>query len=178
VELPAALEDLAVVLAERGPEDEARAALNRPSASTTACRPPWDIRRAEARLGSRASGAACAAGTAIACSGREALTLTEVKIAALVARGDSASDIARGMFVSRRTVQACISRILTKLGAKSRAEIVGEALRRASRPSVTAGRCIAAKVSSYDHYSRPRLAGSIEECPAPGTAKPRDGHSM
>jgi Flp pilus assembly protein TadD len=28
VEVPAALEDLAVVLAERGPEDEARAALN------------------------------------------------------------------------------------------------------------------------------------------------------
>jgi hypothetical protein len=76
-------------------------------------------------------------------SGREALTLTEVKIAALVARGDSTSDIAR-----------------------------------ASRPSATAGRCIAAKVSSYDHYSRRRLAGSIEECPAPGTAKPRDGHSM
>jgi DNA-binding CsgD family transcriptional regulator len=49
-------------------------------------------------------------------SGREALTLTEVKIAALVARGDSTSDIARGMFLSRRTVQTYISRILTKLG--------------------------------------------------------------
>jgi hypothetical protein len=34
-------------------------------------------------------------------SGREALTLTEVKIAALVAGGDSASDIARGMFFPR-----------------------------------------------------------------------------
>ena len=33
--------------------------------------------------------------------GREALTLTEVKIAALVARGDSTSDVARGMFFSR-----------------------------------------------------------------------------
>jgi len=66
--------------------------------------------------------------------GREALTLTEVKIAALVARGGSTSDIARGMFLSRRTVQTCISRILTKLGATSRVEIVGEALRRGISP--------------------------------------------
>jgi DNA-binding CsgD family transcriptional regulator len=38
------------------------------------------------------------------------------------------SRIARGMFLSRRTVQTYISRILTKLGAKSRVEIVREAL--------------------------------------------------
>jgi DNA-binding CsgD family transcriptional regulator len=67
-------------------------------------------------------------------SGREALTLTEVKIAALVARGDSTSDIARGMFLSRRTVQTYISRILTKLGAKSRVEIVREALHQGISP--------------------------------------------
>ena len=67
-------------------------------------------------------------------SGREALTLTEVNIAALVARGDSTSDIARGMFLSRRTVQTYISRILTKLGATNRVEIVGEALRRGISP--------------------------------------------
>jgi DNA-binding CsgD family transcriptional regulator len=60
---------------------------------------------------------------------REPLTLTEVEIAVLVARGDSTSDIARGMFLSRRTVQTYISRILTKLGATNQAEIVGEALR-------------------------------------------------
>jgi DNA-binding CsgD family transcriptional regulator len=111
-------------------------------------------------------------------SGREALTLTEVKIAALVARGDSTSDIARGMFLSRRTVQTYISRILTKLGATNGWRSSVRRCAGASRPSATAGRCIAAKVSSYDHYSRPRLAGCIEECPAPGTAKPRDGHLM
>jgi acetyl esterase/lipase len=32
--------------------------------------------------------------------------------------------------------------------------------------------------SHAGHYSRPCPAGSIEECPAPGTAKPRDGHSL
>lgn len=67
-------------------------------------------------------------------SGREALTLTEVKIAALVAMGDSTSDVARGMFLSRRTVQTYISRILSKLGAKSRVEIVREALRQGISP--------------------------------------------
>jgi DNA-binding CsgD family transcriptional regulator len=46
-----------------------------------------------------------------------------------MARGDSTSDIARGMFLSRRTVQSHISHILAKLGAKGRVDIVREALR-------------------------------------------------
>ena len=69
-----------------------------------------------------------------AASGWAALTPTEVKIAALVARGDSTPEIARGMFLSRRTVQTYISHILAKLGAKSRVEIVGEALRHGVSP--------------------------------------------
>ena len=52
-----------------------------------------------------------------------------MKIATLVAEGSSTSDIARILFLSRRTVQTHISHILTKLGAKRRAEIVREALR-------------------------------------------------
>jgi DNA-binding CsgD family transcriptional regulator len=129
VDLPAALEDLAVVLAEHGREDDARAALNEAVSLYEDLQARWDIRRAEGRLrpygikrgvrGRRGPRAA---------SGWEALTSTEVKIAALVARGDSTSDIARGMFLSRRTVQTYISHILTKLGAKSRVDIVREAL--------------------------------------------------
>ena len=69
-----------------------------------------------------------------AASGWAALTPTEVKIAALVARGDSTSEIARGMFLSRRTVQTYISHILAKLGAKGRVEIVREALRHGISP--------------------------------------------
>jgi len=77
-----------------------------------------------------ASGAGSAVGVrSVLPSAWEALTSTEVKVAALVARGDSTSDIARGMFLSRRTVQTHISRILAKLGAKGRVEIVREALR-------------------------------------------------
>ena len=93
----------------------------------------WDIRRAESRLrphgirrgvrGRRGQRAAF---------GWEALTPTEMKIATLVAGGDSTSDIARSLFLSRRTVQTHISHILTKLGAKRRVDIVREALRQGS----------------------------------------------
>jgi DNA-binding CsgD family transcriptional regulator len=38
------------------------------------------------------------------------------------------------MFLSRRTVQTYISRILTKLGAKGPVEIVAEALRQGVSP--------------------------------------------
>ena len=84
---------------------------------------PYGIRRGtRGRRGPRAA------------SGWEALTPTEIKIAALVARGDSTSDIAKGMFLSRRTVQTYISHILSKLGAKGRVEIVREALRHGVSP--------------------------------------------
>jgi DNA-binding CsgD family transcriptional regulator len=134
-ELPTAVEDLAAVLAERGQHEEARAALNEAVSLYEGLNARWDIRRAEGRLrpygirrgvrGPRGPRAA---------SGWEALTPTEVKIAALVARGDSTSEIARGMFLSRRTVQTYISHILAKLGAKSRVEIVREALRQGVSP--------------------------------------------
>jgi DNA-binding CsgD family transcriptional regulator/tetratricopeptide (TPR) repeat protein len=133
--LPAALEDLAAVLAGHGQEEEARAALNEATTLYDAMQARWDIRRAESRL--RAFG--IRRGARIrraprASSGWAALTPTEVKIAALVARGDSTPEIARSMFLSRRTVQTYISRILTKLDAKSRVEIVGEALRQGVSP--------------------------------------------
>jgi DNA-binding CsgD family transcriptional regulator len=135
VELPAALEDLAVVLAEHGRDDDARAALSEAVSLYEDLQARWDIRRARSRLrpygikrGDRGRRGPRPA------SGWEALTPTEVKIAALVARGDSTSDIARGMFLSRRTVQTYISHILTKLGAKGRVEIVREALRQGVSP--------------------------------------------
>ena len=117
------------MLAGRGDEDDARAALNEAVSLYEDLQARWDVRRAEARLrtcgikrGVRVDGGPRAA------SGWEALTPTEVNIAALVARGNSTSDIARGMFLSRRTVQTYISHILAKLGAKSRVEIVRMAM--------------------------------------------------
>jgi DNA-binding CsgD family transcriptional regulator len=135
VELPAALEDLAAVLAERGRREEARAAANEAASQYEGLHAGWDIRRADSRLrpyGIRRG--VRGPRTPRAASGWAALTPTEVKIAALVARGDSTSEIARGMFLSRRTVQTYISHILAKLGAKGRVEIVREALRHGVSP--------------------------------------------
>ena len=50
VELPAALEDLAVVLAERGRSDEARVALHEAVSLYDGLQATWDIRRADSRL--------------------------------------------------------------------------------------------------------------------------------
>ena len=135
MELPAAAEDLAAVLAERGQHEEARAALDEAIRLYEGMDARWDVRRAGSRLrpyGIR-RGVRGPRGPRGA-SGWGALTPTEVKIAALVARGDSTSEIARGMFLSRRTVQTYISHILAKLGAKSRVEIVREALRHGVAP--------------------------------------------
>jgi DNA-binding CsgD family transcriptional regulator len=135
VDLPSALEDLAVVLAERGHRDDAQAALDEAVSLYEDLRARWDIRRARARLRPHGIGRGVRGRREPrAASGWGALTPTEVKIAALVARGDSTSDIARGMFLSRRTVQTYISHILTKLGAKSRVEIVREALSQGVSP--------------------------------------------
>jgi DNA-binding CsgD family transcriptional regulator/tetratricopeptide (TPR) repeat protein len=135
VELPAALEDLAVVLAGRGREEDARAALNEAVSLYEGMQARWDIRRAEARLRPHGIKGGARGRRAVApTSGWAALTPTEVKVAALVASGDSTSDIARSMFLSRRTVQTYISRILAKLEARSRVDIVREALRQGVSP--------------------------------------------
>jgi DNA-binding CsgD family transcriptional regulator len=130
VQLPAALEDLAAVLAQRGRGEEARAALNEAVGLYEDLDARWDIRRADSRLRAHGirRGVRGRRGPRAA-SGWEALTPTELKIAALVATGASTPDIARGMFLSRRTVQSHISHILAKLGAKGRVDIVREALR-------------------------------------------------
>jgi DNA-binding CsgD family transcriptional regulator len=135
VELPATLEDLAVVLAERGHEEDARAALTEAVGLYEGMQARWDIRRAEGRL--RPHGIKLGVRgrrPARPTSGWKALTPTEVKIAALVARGDSTADIARSLFLSGRTVRTYISHILTKLDAKSRVEIAREALRQGVSP--------------------------------------------
>jgi len=135
VQLPAALEDLAAVLAKRSRPEEAKAALNEAASLYEDLDARWDIRRADSRL--RAYGirrGVRGPRGPRATSGWQALTPTELKIAALIATGDSTSDIARGMFLSRRTVQSYISHILAKLGAKGRADIVREALRQGISP--------------------------------------------
>jgi DNA-binding CsgD family transcriptional regulator len=134
-EVPAALEDLAVVLARSGREEAASAAFTEAVGLYEGLQARWDIRRAEGRLrplGVRRGGRGQRAQRAA--FGWAALTPTEVKIAVMVARGESTSDIARSMSLSRRTVQTYISHILAKLGAKGRVDIVREALRQGVSP--------------------------------------------
>jgi DNA-binding CsgD family transcriptional regulator len=135
VELPAGLEDLAVVLAERGRGKEARAALNEAIALYEDTHARWDIRRAAARLRPYGikRGIPGRPGPRVI-SGWASLTPAELKVATLVAAGASTADIARDMFLSRRTVQTYISRILVKLDAKTRVDIVREALRQDGSP--------------------------------------------
>jgi DNA-binding CsgD family transcriptional regulator len=133
--LPPALEDLAVVLAEHGQEAAAKGALSEATSLYDALAARWDVRRADSRL--RAYGirrVPRSRGSARPAFGWAALSPTEVKVAALIAQGDSTSDIALSMFLTRRTVQTYISRILAKLDAKSRVEIAVEAMRQGATP--------------------------------------------
>jgi DNA-binding CsgD family transcriptional regulator/tetratricopeptide (TPR) repeat protein len=130
VDLAATLEDLAVVLASQGHATECRAALNEAVELYSGFGAAWDIRRAEARLrrfGIR-RGVHGARGRRPE-SGWTSLTDTERRVAMLIADGRSTIDIAANLFLARRTVQTHISRILTKLGLRSRVEIASEVLR-------------------------------------------------
>lgn len=134
VELTGTLEDLAAVLAGGGQQAEARTLLSEAVDRYDALGALWDIRRAEGRL-RRAGVRRGVRGPrpARAQRGWEALTPTETRVAVLVAEGRSTPDIARKLYLSRRTVQTHISHVLSKLGVRSRVEIAREALHR--RPS-------------------------------------------
>ncbi|WHT17590.1 AAA family ATPase [Crossiella sp. CA-258035] len=131
VELAAALEDLATVLAATGAHAEARDALHEAVTRYGEFGAEWDIRRAEGRLrehGVRRGVRGRRAAREL--TGWDALTPTELRIAELVADGQSTPGIAAGLFLSPRTVQTHISHILGKLGMRGRVEIAREVFRR------------------------------------------------
>jgi DNA-binding CsgD family transcriptional regulator len=126
-----ALEDAAVLLAERGGPAGTGADLS-PSrrAFLEAARlyldlgAEWDLRRADARLRPYGISRRKSRRPRRPVAGWDALTPTEVKIAHLVAAGRSNPDIAAELFLSRNTVQTHVSHILAKLGVRSRADII------------------------------------------------------
>ena len=123
------LENAALVYAERGELPAARAAFTEAVQLYETLGATWDLRRAAARLrphGIRRSTRSKRRPD----FGWDALTATELKIAYLVADGQSNPDIAAELFLSRNTVQTHVSHILTKLGARSRTEIATQALAR------------------------------------------------
>lgn len=124
-----ALEDAAVLAAARGDSSAARQALTAATAVYTSLGATWDSRRAAARLRPYGVRRVRAGHRERPASGWDALTPTELKIAYLVAAGQSNPDIAAELYLSRNTVQTHVSHILGKLGARSRAEILREAAR-------------------------------------------------
>jgi DNA-binding CsgD family transcriptional regulator len=119
-------EEAAVLLARAGDVTGARAALSDAVRAYLPLAAAWDIRRADARL--RRYGIRRGPRTVRRrpTAGWDALTPTELRVAALVAEGRSNPDIAAEMLLSRRTVQTHVSNILAKLGFGSRIEIARE----------------------------------------------------
>jgi DNA-binding NarL/FixJ family response regulator len=60
------------------------------------------------------------------------MTQSEQRIADLVAEGLSNPEIARRLYVSRRTVETHVSHILRKLDLSSRVQLAAEAVRRST----------------------------------------------
>jgi DNA-binding CsgD family transcriptional regulator len=83
----------------------------------------WAIRSAAARLRGYGIRPRRQGDLARSAHGWASLTPTEVKIARLIADGRSNPEIATELSLSRNTVQAHVSRILAKFGARSRTEI-------------------------------------------------------
>jgi DNA-binding CsgD family transcriptional regulator/tetratricopeptide (TPR) repeat protein len=124
-----AIEEAAVRLAAAGRIEEARAAFNDAVRGYAGLGATWDVRRVDARLrplgirrGSRTLDQRPESGWA-------ALTDAERRVAELVAMGRSNPDVASELFLSPRTVQTHVSRILRKLGYTSRMDLVREGAR-------------------------------------------------
>jgi len=136
LELARVLEDAAVLLAGRGDLAAAKTAYAEAVELYTGLRADWDLQRADSRL--RAYGIRRAhRRRRRPATGWEALTPTELKTAYLVAEGLSNAEVAARLFLSRRSAEIYVSRILAKLGARSRVEIARQV---AAHPPAAADR--------------------------------------
>jgi DNA-binding CsgD family transcriptional regulator len=129
-----ALEDAAVLLADRGDMNAARDAFTEATGRYEAMGARLDIDRANARLRPHGLRHRQQGRRGRPATGWDALTPTETKIAYLIGEGKSNSDVAARLFLSRTTVHTHVSHILAKLNARSRAEIVREALTHPAAP--------------------------------------------
>jgi DNA-binding CsgD family transcriptional regulator len=121
-----ALENVAVLYAERGDPTSARTYYNSAIDIYTDLDAAWDIIRADARLRAHGIHRGRRGPRRRPATGWESLTPSERNIAQLVVAGESNPDIAAQLLLSRRTVETHVGHILTKLNARSRIDIVRE----------------------------------------------------
>ena len=122
-DLAGTLEDLAVVYAEQGDKDAARRGLTEALRTNRGFGAAGDSARAVARLSVYGVQPLRAMPRQRRVTGWAALTSTELDIARMIADGRSNPDIAGELYLSRRTVDFYVSRILRKLAVHSRVEI-------------------------------------------------------
>ena len=125
-----ALEDAAVLLAQRATRTPPAPPTPTRPVSTPTSTPSWDLRRADARLRPLGIRRGIRGTRRHHTTGWEALTPTETRIAELVAAGKSNPDIAGDLYLSRRTVESHVSHILSKLECRSRIDIARQAITR------------------------------------------------
>ncbi len=119
-----ALEEAAVRLGRAGSTEQARAALNESVQLYADLGATLDISRADARLRPHGIRRGPRSIRHRPTHGWASLTPRELRIAMLVAEGLSNPDIATKLYVSRATVQTHVSNILSKLGMRSRIELI------------------------------------------------------
>ena len=120
-------------LAAGGQTADARSALNEAVRLYSDAGATWDVKRADAALRAHGVRRGPRSVHRRATTGWEALTPSELGIAELVAQGRSNPDIAAELYLSRRTVQTHVSRILAKLQLRSRMEVIRAAAEHEAR---------------------------------------------
>lgn len=118
-----ALTDAAVLLASQGGTAPARDWFDEAVGLYRDMEAQWAIRSAAARLRDFGIQPPQEDYRARPSRGWDSLTATEAKVARLMADGRSNPEIAAELSLSRNTVQAHVSRIMAKFGARSRMEI-------------------------------------------------------
>jgi DNA-binding CsgD family transcriptional regulator/tetratricopeptide (TPR) repeat protein len=118
-----AFEDAAVLLAQANAAAPARTALRDALQLYGQVGAAWDARRAASRVRRFGIRSGVRGPRRRPQTGWKALTGMERQVAELVAAGCSNPDIARQLFISRRTVESHVSRILAKLQISSRWEV-------------------------------------------------------
>ncbi|MFE3782245.1 BTAD domain-containing putative transcriptional regulator [Amycolatopsis sp. NPDC059090] len=123
VELAMAMEDAAVLLARTGEAGQAAASFHQATQIYANLSAKWDLERAQRRLAEFGVHRGAEEAPLRPDRGWASLSPVEVKIATMVAAGRSNPDIAARLELPRRTVQAHVHRLLSKLDLPSRTGI-------------------------------------------------------